>query len=97
MRQEIPIGLQEGHMSKSAPCVAVRLDHLERSVRRLRLVTGALGLSLIGVFTAGFVGGQGRTIPEVRTSRLLVVDQAGTVRAWMLPLASALRCGTGSG
>jgi hypothetical protein len=68
-------------MERTLPDLTDRLDGLERSVRRLRLLSGVFSLLLVGLLGAGFAGGPTRLIPEIRIRRLLVVDHDGTVRA----------------
>lgn len=61
--------------------VEERLVRLERMVRRTRLVAAVLGLSLGALTVTGFAAGQRRTTEELRTTRLVIVDDAGRVRA----------------
>lgn len=63
------------------PVLSNRVHALEQTVRRLRILVGLLCFGLLGVVTAGFGSGQAATFDEVRTHRLVIVDQAGTIRA----------------
>lgn len=65
-------------MLTDRPSLANRLETLETSVRRLRLLAGALGLTLAGLIATGFAPGPAS---EVRARRLVIVDHAGTIRA----------------
>ena len=58
--------------------LAARLEGLETSVRRLRLLAGAFGLALAGFIFTGFAAGPAS---EVRARRLVIVDHSGTIRA----------------
>jgi len=61
--------------------LANRVRALEQTVGRLRVLVGLLCFGLLAIITTGFAGGQAGTLDEVRTHRLVVVDQAGTIRA----------------
>jgi hypothetical protein len=56
-----------------------RIAELERAVRRSRILTVALGLSLGSAVVTGFVL-PNATPDELRTKRLVVVDEAGVTR-----------------
>lgn len=56
-----------------------RLSDLERSVRRTRLVAGGLAFTLVALTVAAFRRPE-KTSAEVRTRRLVVVDDSGRAR-----------------
>jgi hypothetical protein len=56
-----------------------RLSDLERSVRRTRLVAGGLAFTLIALAVAAFRSPE-KTLAEVRTRRLVVLDDSGRAR-----------------
>jgi hypothetical protein len=68
-------------MFPSDRTIADRLSHLERSLRRLRLVASGLALTLLGLFVMGFHAGSDQAVAELRTRRLVVVDHSGVIRA----------------
>jgi hypothetical protein len=57
-----------------------RITRLERSLRRARLAASAAGLGLAVLVVAGFARNLANPTDEVRTKRLLVVDDEGRVR-----------------
>ena len=67
-------------MHSQVPDVEWRLATLERSLRRTRLLAGGLAVCVGGLALVGFAG-QPQTAPELRTRRLVVVDDSGVVRA----------------
>jgi hypothetical protein len=67
-------------MDASAPTVDGRIDRLERSLRRLQLLTVALTLGLVGVLGTRFAPRPDQPTPELRARRLVIVDDAGQTR-----------------
>jgi hypothetical protein len=57
-----------------------RLDRLERSLRRARGTTLALGVARCATLASGFATAGARFFEEIRTTRLVVVDDAGVPR-----------------
>ncbi len=57
-----------------------RLERLERSLRHARRVTLALGVALCATLATGFATAGGAFFDEVRTTRLVVVDDRGIPR-----------------
>jgi hypothetical protein len=57
-----------------------RLDRLERSLRRARRTTLALGVALCATLATGFATAGGRSFEEIHTTRLVVVDDEGVPR-----------------
>lgn len=67
-------------MSHLTPALEDRIVRLERSLARTRIaaITCGVGLAVLG--GSAFVSAQGRTVDEIRTQRLVIVDDAGTTR-----------------
>jgi hypothetical protein len=67
-------------MSHFVPALEDRVLKLERTLARTRFAATAFGLGLIVLLAGAFVTSQGRTVDEIRTHRLVIVDDAGTTR-----------------
>jgi hypothetical protein len=57
-----------------------RVVHLEQSLRRARIAASVAGLGLAVLVVAGFARNGATSTDEVRTKRLVVVDETGRVR-----------------
>ena len=67
-------------MSHLAPTLEHRVLTLERSLARARVAAITFGLGLVVLLAGAFVSSQGQTVDEIRTRRLIIVDDAGTTR-----------------
>jgi hypothetical protein len=67
-------------MSTFESAIDARITHLETSLSRARLAASALGIALTLAVAAGFAGRDAQTSDELRTKRLVVVDDQGTPR-----------------
>jgi len=67
-------------MSRDISSVEDRIATLERSLRRTRFTLRALILGVLLVVAVGFVQGGTQTTDEVRTRRLVIVDDSGNER-----------------
>lgn len=62
------------------PALEDRVLKLERSIARTRFAAITFGLGLVVLLAGAFDTSQGRTVDEIRTHRLVIVDDAGTTR-----------------
>ena len=67
-------------MSKPDPAIEDRIVLLERSLRRTRATAAAAGLVLVALMGVQFTRQPSRVLDEVRTRRLVVVDDEARVR-----------------
>lgn len=67
-------------MEAATPTVDARINRLERSVRRLQLLTVALTLGLVATLGTRFAARPDQAAPELRARRLVIVDDAGQMR-----------------
>lgn len=67
-------------MSRDIASIEVRIAGLERSLRRTRVTLGALAGGLLLSGAVGFTHAGRKTSDEVRTRRLVVVDDSGQAR-----------------
>lgn len=67
-------------MTKRGQSVEDRVVQLEHSLRRMRASTAVSGLAILSLLTAGFVSGRVHDVDEIRTHRLVVLDDAGHTR-----------------
>jgi hypothetical protein len=67
-------------MSHLPPTLEHRVLTLERSLARARVAAITVGLGLVVLLAGAFVSSQGQTVEEIRTRRLVIVDDAGTTR-----------------
>lgn len=67
-------------MSHLPSALEDRVLTLERSLARTRSAAITCGLGLVVLLTGAFVTSHGRTVDEIRTHRLVIVDDAGTTR-----------------
>jgi hypothetical protein len=67
-------------MDRIIPSVEDRISSLERSLRRTRFILRALAGTILLAAAVGFAQGGAQTSEEVRTHRLVIVDDSGNER-----------------
>ena len=67
-------------MNKIASAVEDRMTRLEGSLRRTRIVAAGVGLAFVALVGVQLTRKPAKVLDEVRTQRLVVVDDAGRVR-----------------
>lgn len=67
-------------MDRDIPSAEDRISILERSLRRTRLTLRALAIAVLLAAAVGFTQGNLQTTEEVRTHRLVILDDSGNER-----------------